>query len=372
MGSTCLEAAHEDNPEDFPSCVQRGLDDDPCANDDDCDFDHYWDDDGRCREKGDIDDDCSFNDPDDPQPDDEEIPCKAGLKCHPEDSVCTANCVTDYPCTSDFECMSGESCVPITVGDDADTWHACAPIGDSAADRCDDNADCEDDRRCNGGICDVDANNADACASDSDCAEGLFCDLAAFSETGSSRTASQTCTPYFSAGTSCFPVSISLGFNSGCNPDTAPACVYVDDNSQWECTTSKREEDALCYNYESIGYPGEPTDCETGLICDYWDSTASFWTCTPGAAAGDDCDTSVSDPTLPSCGLGLFCDPTDGVCVEQVGPGGDCEDPNTSAAESGLCANGDCVEHWDGNGSFICTDAPIPVDNEGDGLTCNG
>jgi hypothetical protein len=70
--------------------------------------------------------------------------------------------------------------------------------------------------------------------------------------------------------------------------------------------------------------------------------------------------------------VGLFCDPTDAMCVEQVGPGGDCEDPNSNAAEVGLCTNGACVDHWDGDGSFICTDRPVPEANEGDALTCNG
>jgi len=372
-GTTCVDAGDPDNPETYPSCVQRGTDSDPCTNDGDCDWNFYCNAAGDCTEKGDEGDDCSFNDTADPQPDDEDAQCKAGLKCNPNSLTCVTNCSRNYPCTLDFECAEGDSCRPVTVGDDSTSWETCQAIGANATARCDDDADCVDERRCAGGVCQTDLSIGDDCTTDEECEVGSFCDTAQFSESGSTRTPTLQCTAYFNAGDPCFPGAISMGYSSGCNPATSPECVYID--GTWECTTSKRGEDDTCIPYSLTIVPDEPSDCAPGLQCEYSDTTIGTYSCTDGAGLGDDCDDSIGDDTALLCDEGLFCltsgsgTPT---CVEQVDPGSDCEDPNTNDAEDGLCRNGDCVEHWDGNGSFICTDAPVPVLNDGDGLTCNG
>ena len=38
--------------------------------------------------------------------------------------------------------------------------------------------------------------------------------------------------------------------------------------------------------------------------------------------------------------------------------------------DNGLCKNGDCVAHWSGDGSFVCSDAPVRESQGGDNLTC--
>ncbi len=44
-----------------------------------------------------------------------------------------------------------------------------------------------------------------------------------------------------------------------------------------------------------------------------------------------------------ACGAGLVCDTEatpNPVCVQQVAPGGDCENPHTGAEDDALCLNG--------------------------------
>jgi hypothetical protein len=62
------------------------------------------------------------------------------------------------------------------------------------------------------------------------------------------------------------------------------------------------------------------------------------------------------------------------VCVAQLDPGEDCENPEVrGGGDATLCKNNDCLENWDENGiDFICSDAPVPESNGGDGLTCGG
>lgn len=376
-GSTCLPAGDPDNPNAYPTCVQRGTDGDPCSQHTHCDWDHYCSASGNCVPKGDVGDDCSFNVPATPVPGDERAQCRAGLRCHPTDLTCVANCELDYPCSSNAECAEGNSCVPVTVGEDATTWSVCRPIGTGASDRCDDNDDCVASRRCAGGVCQADVTIGNDCTTDADCEAGSFCDTARYGSTGSTRTATYICTQFFNAGEPCFMLSASGGHNSGCNPNSAPQCAYDGDRSAWTCTTVKRPVGAACFPYVTLGFPSEPSDCARGLACEATTPTVtSEWFCSPGAALGEDCDDDVNDSDALLCGVGLFCDPTNAECVPQLDPGADCDDPNTTAvaAEPGLCKNGACVSNWDQASSveYICTDAPVSVANDGDGLTCNG
>ncbi len=381
-GTTCVPADDPDNPENYPSCVQRGTEGRPCTNDGDCDYNFYCNA-GDCTEKGDEGDSCSFDDPANPVPDDEDAKCKAGLKCNPNSLTCVVNCSIDYPCDIDFECPDGQSCRPETVSDDATSWHTCQLIGEGSADRCDDNLDCSDDRRCSGGVCARDLGIGDDCTTDEECEDGTFCDTALYDSQVVSRTATGQCTPYFNAREPCFALGASYGYSSGCNPSTAPQCVFVGTSiavadRDWECRATVLQEGDACIPYSVVNprLAAEASDCAEGLTCQYATDTATMWTCTVGADAGEACDDNVSDGDALTCAPGLFCDTEalpSPVCVEQLDPGADCEDPhNANTAQPGLCKNGACVEHWDGNGSYICTDAPVPTANTGDGLTCNG
>src|SRR5690606_17675105 len=138
---------------------------------------------GDCAEKGDAGDACTFNDADEPMPNDEDAGCKPGLKCDPNEEICVANCQLDYPCTVNTECPQDHACVPIDVGDDSSSWKACRPIGTAATDRCDEDSDCVESRRCDDGVCNADyviggPPAADTCNRDAQCEAGSFCDLA--------------------------------------------------------------------------------------------------------------------------------------------------------------------------------------------------
>jgi hypothetical protein len=267
--------------------------------------------------------------------------------------------------------------MPYTVGDDSTSWHVCQPIGTDATARCDDNADCVDTRRCDGNVCVGDLGVGDDCTTDEECEAGSFCDLAHLDSTLADRDPTGQCTAYFNPQDPCFPLATTLGYASGCNPNSAPQCVYVGTagSLEWECRATLRQEDDTCYPW-SLVLASELSDCEPGLLCEYVGETATEYTCTAGASLGDDCDDEFGDGDALNCGAGLFCD-VNAIpapeCVAQLDPGGDCEDPhNAGSAQPDLCKNGACVEHWDGNGSYICTDAPVPIENEGDGLTCDG
>src|SRR5690606_14498384 len=122
-GSSCLVASDAENPNNVDSCVQRGLEGQPCTNDNDCDFNFYCDSEGDCTEKGDVGDGCSFKDPSQPLPDEVEAGCKSGLSCHPLDLVCVNNCTEGFTCEVDAQCPEGQSCVPVTVENEAAAFH---------------------------------------------------------------------------------------------------------------------------------------------------------------------------------------------------------------------------------------------------------
>src|SRR5690606_30905790 len=127
-----------------------------------------------------------------------------------------------------------------------------------------------------------------------------------------------------------------------------------------------RAEDADCYPMgDSL------SECAAGLRCEATDLAATWvYTCTAGAELDDDCDADYGDDEDLDCGPGLTC--KEGVCIAQVGPGSDCEDlDDNTAGDPTLCTNSSCMENWDENGpDFICSDAPVPESNGGDGLTC--
>src|SRR6478735_912543 len=371
VGTTCLDQGDPDNPNSYPTCVQRGEEDEPCFEDADCDYNFYCAPNSKCVEKGDIGDDCTFNDQDDPAPLDEDAGCKAGLKCDPDNFVCVNSCTENYPCGSNAECPEDFVCAPVSINGSTAVWHQCVSTGTTASDHCDlnDDADCAADSYCDGVdlVCLDDVNLSDACSKDAMCEEGSFCDLNYADATNVYRVASLACTAYFQAGDPCFYPT--AGVSSGCSPD-APLCLYDSTDARWEGAEELRGEGDDCYDTVSVALPSE---CEAGLRCEVTDAAATWpYTCTAGAGLDDDCDNLYGDDTDLDCGAGFTC--KDAVCIAQLDPGEDCEDAdNPGFGDPDLCKNGAlaCVENWDNNGpDFICSDAPVPESNGGDNLTC--
>jgi len=361
-GTTCLEAGG-DNPEDFPICVQRGEGTDPCTEDDDCDYNFYCAPNSDCTEKGDLGDDCTFNDEDDPMPGDEDAGCKAGLSCDPVDLVCVNTCTENFPCLSNAACPEGFVCAPINVDEDDENWSACVPTGTDAGDRCDEDADCVEGWFCDGSVCDED--DADAtCDRNAQCPTGRYCNLNTFDSTNTAITAAATCDTFIQGGDPCSPPSATTGVVTGCGED-APLCLWDSADATWKCQAELRGAGDDCFDLGA----GLPSECEPGLRCELT-TDGEPYTCTAGADLGDACDATHTDADEIDCGVGLTCKNEE--CVEQVGPGSDCEDPdNEGAADSTMCTNASCTDNWDENGpEFICTDAPVPESNGGDGLIC--
>jgi len=354
-GTTCL-APGVDNTSDFPICVQRGIGEQPCTADDDCDFNFYCGGGGKCAEKGDVGDDCSFKDSDEPIPGEEDASCLAGLKCSPDTTKCVANCHEDYPCVANIECPKNFVCAPATFGDDSTSWHTCQATGEDAEARCDsgEDADCVSNRYCDGSVCQRDVASDEACSRDAMCDTGLFCDLAATDALGGYRYATNQCKPFILAGEPCFPELNHTGCGS-----KAQLCLLNVEESEYQCYKALRKAGEDC-NVDG--------DCVVGLACETTDLTATWTkTCTAGAEEGDECDSDTADDEKLDCGAGLLC--VEGECVEQKNPGSDCE--KDGAADASICKNSACVENWNENGpNFVCSDAPVPESQGGDGLTC--
>lgn len=367
-GTTCLAATDPDNPDkDSSICVRRGVKDEPCNADKDCDFNFYCSKSGDCTEKGDEGDDCSFNDADAPMPGDEDAGCKPGLSCSPETEKCVAFCEEDFPCTHNSQCPEDFVCAPATVGNDSTQWKTCQSVGKNANARCDEDADCEGNRYCDGSVCQSDKSINEGCVRDAMCESGSFCDKATSDEYNYYRTPTLVCTGYFQASEPCFPSADSATSN-GC-ASGASRCLYdAEDDGRFECTKNLRKAGDFCNPSNVVA------ECAPGLSCEVVDLTSTPWiyVCTTGAEEGDDCDELMDDDEALSCGPGLLCYEEE--CIDQRQPGEDCEDPDAPGyGKSALCLNSDCVENWDQNGvDWICSDAAVPVDNSGDGLTCGG
>ncbi len=372
-GSTCLSADDPDNPADFPACVQRSTDGQPCTSDVDCDYNFYCNDSGDCVEKGDAGDTCSFNNPDMPLPGEEDIGCKAGLKCSPSDLTCVANCNEGYPCQVNSECPAEHACVPVTIGDDADNWKMCRPLGTTQEDNCDDDTDCLSDRYCSGGTCAADEPDGDECTRDEMCEAGTFCDRAERNSDGSARTPPDppVCAVDFEAGGSCYPKQDEDEYSTGCDPAGASLCLSTHDENdelaEYECKSELKGANSRC----EMGF----SECQPGLTCEL-NTGDTDPTCVGGASEGSSCDDNYGDNGEISCAPGLTCLESTSTCVAQRAPGADCEHPTTPGdGLNDLCLNFDCVENWrDGETQpeFVCSDAPIPESNGGDNLTCGG
>jgi len=349
-GSTCLAADHPDNPNDVPTCVKRGLQDEPCTQDDDCDFNFFCNGAGNCTEKGDAGETCSFNDPTEPAPGDENIQCKAGLSCNPVTLQCVESCTLGFTCATnngdaDLACPADSGCAPLEVAEATSAFRVCTALGNSAASRCNSDADCVATRYCDGSVCQSDKTNGATCAAQNECAAGLHCDIGNTGNCVNNLAATVACTNDFQCG----PAS------AGClNQGT----------TGFACRNNKLPNGDEC---------GDSAACNSGR-CELASEVATVTTCVAGAAAGADCDSIPSDGEALSCRPGLLCfgetgGPGSGSCVQQANPGRNCENPDEDADDE-MCANGSsCTDQWDLD---ICTDAAVSKTNGGNGLTCDG
>lgn len=342
-GTTCLAAGDPENPNNDSACVSRAVDGEPCTEDTDCDFNYYCGPGGECAEKGSEGDPCSFDDPELPAPGAEDAACKLGLSCHPLDLVCVNNCSEGYTCYADSECPDGFSCAPLTVGDDSTSFHVCRELGSTGTARCDDDVDCVENRYCGGGICSADADENEECGADGQCPDGTYC-----------NDTTLVCAPYTLRGNACVRLDGTFA-SEECEP-AAVGCIYDEGDAALKCSSSKNDLGEGCL---------ADYDCESGM-CEYATSEATAMTCVGGADVEDDCDEDVATGDALRCMPGAVC--FEGACRAQLPAGGDCED--SSAADSSLCANSDCVQTWDD--AFMCTDQPIPESVGGTGLTCDG
>ncbi|MBN1606702.1 MAG: hypothetical protein JW940_08710, partial [Polyangiaceae bacterium] len=348
-GSTCAMPAGSTRP----ICIRRGVQGGQCTKNADCDFDFYCTDAGKCTAKAGAGEDCSYEDPEEPLPGEERDLCKAGLTCNPATEKCVEACTVGAICSGaayDAECPVGASCAPLTVNDDTTSFHVCRALGKSSSARCDDEADCEPTWYCAAAnVCASDADIDDDCTVDAQCPEGTYCD-----------DTTVECTAYAQPGDECDRTGdlvTNLAEECGSrlcivDPDTAPSLTTV-------CSSSKLNNGQPCLlNY----------DCKSSL-CEQADEADETYTCIAGAKAGDDCDTDVTTADGLTCGPGLACDPDDGTCVAQVGPGQDCEVEAGGSGDPLICTNTSCVAQWD---QFMCTDALVPETNGGSGVTCDG
>ncbi len=348
-GSTCLPATHPDNPNNVPTCVKRGREDEPCTADDDCDFNFYCGG-GSCTEKSDVDETCSFNDPDSPAPNDEDVQCKAGLSCHPLQLKCVAACSLGSVCAitgdADLACPANTGCAPLEVDESTATYRTCQAVGESSAALCNSDDDCASNRYCDGTNCQADKIAAANCAEQKECATGLHCDINNTGTCVTNLAALSTCTDDFQ-----------------CGPNSAGCLDGGTDGLA--CRNN------LLANGDTCG-TGEA--CQSGR-CEFANASATDFTCVPGAGASAACDSQTGDGDAQSCAPGLLCfgetgDTASGTCVTKALAGADCNNPDGDADDD-MCANAStCEDVW--NEGEMCTDAPIAKAEGGTGLVCDG
>lgn len=353
-GTSCLAADDPANGNGVPSCIKRSVVDEACTDDTDCDFGLYCDV-ATCAEKGDLGDECTYDDADGSglHPNS----CKPGLSCDPNSKECVAACSAGYECSTDYQCPDGFSCAPIYADDD-ELFHVCRALGSKITDQCDDQNDCVESQYCNLGVGDTIGN----CAGDKDvdedctgapgqCTEGTFCD-AVDGQCKAYNTPDEQCTR--ADNTSADPKDFPE-----CSPSTAGCFPRYNEELlavEYFCRNAKNANGADCW---------VPADCQSGKceIVDEPEDGRTGYACTAGANVGDDCD------EAHSCKTGTVCDPVEAKCVAQIAPGADCENPETEAPDSYLCANGVCADQWD---MLMCSDAPVPESAGGSGVTCDG
>jgi hypothetical protein len=341
-GTTCVGGGGFENAGEDPTCVTRRVVGEFCTRDNECDFDIYCNNAGRCEEKGDPGEACVFRNPARPSSSDLEVPCKQGLSCHPTELVCKANCSEGFTCGDDGQCPAGLACIPLQLPNGGGTFATCrAPAEDGP---CNSAADCLAAQSCNSlGVAstcvDKPGLNATCSFLSGACQPGLYC-----------SNTSGTCVAYTALGQACV-------FAAECDPATATAgCVFNPTAAAAQCAAQKNALAARCQ---------VASDCASGL-CEITTSGSNA-ICTAGVGVGASCDNSTSDPLAPACAPGLSCDA--GKCVARLDPGAICRDPDSGLPSSSLCKNSLCQVQWE---VPMCSDAPVAKTLGGSGVTCDG
>jgi hypothetical protein len=364
-GTSCVDVGNPDNPSTAkPSCVTRGLANAPCTSDAKCDFGFYCDvmGTGTCVAKGAPGATCAYKNPTEPVPGDLAKQCMPGLTCNPVTKTCIESCKTGYVCSgSDWSCKAGESCIPITVGNQVGKFQTCSAQHSAAAPipECNSKEDCGAGNYCSGTTCKAILATGDACVGVAgECPAGTYC-----------PTGGGTCTVYKTNTTTCVQAAGTVTLQE-CNPATAIGCVYkraaATDPVDYICSSSLLAEGQLC---------GGNHDCVTNK-CEYASAAAADKTCIKGkdatSAGGCLSAASATANDATTCAAGFTC--KSGKCVAQVGPGGNCESSTTAgAADADLCKNATCDDkQWKDSSAIMCTDGAVPVVNGGTNASCDG
>ncbi|MBN2718625.1 MAG: hypothetical protein JXX14_22460 [Deltaproteobacteria bacterium] len=354
-GTSCVPPGSADNAGNQAMCVNRGLEGDPCTmGDDNCDFGLYCAD-GWCAAKADVDEPCAYAKNGRPVAGELSVPCKLGLTCNPalDDTsngagICVAPCSTGSLCTVDSECPDGQSCAPISVGNDSNSFFACRPLGSTAAHRCDSHADCIPTSHCTAsGVCAADAVEGGSCQEDEQCPEATYC-------------AAGTCTVYTLPGDVCTRSAVTFE-SPECGPDAA-GCIYDATADDTICSSAKLINGEHCL---------ADYDCASGL-CEQTtvNGVPDDMVCYAGAREGDACD-DIAESLVASqtrCAPGLACDSETNLCYVLATPGDLCEAEAGGAPDDTICAT-TCTEAW---GEYLCDDGPVEILDGGTGVICDG
>jgi hypothetical protein len=359
-GSSCVNVGDPDNPSSTSAtCVTRGTAGAVCTSDSKCDYGFYCDTTGTgtCTAKGEPGATCAYKDPVNPSISALTKPCMPGLTCNPVTKTCIEPCKTGFVCGgNDWICPSGESCIPITVGNVVDQFITCSAQHSVAAPitRCNSKEDCGAGYYCNVNSCKaVLAAGADCAGVAGECTAGTYCN-------------GSVCTAYTLNTKPCTASPGSL-VSAECDPASAIGCVVKVSDVGVETPICSA---TLLANGDNCT---RGIDCASGK-CEYATAAALYKTCIVGAALGGDCVATASAiaGNSTTCAAGLVC--KSGQCVAQVGPGSSCESKTTAGtADSSLCANGSCdSSQWSAAGAIMCTDAAVSVNNGGTGVMCDG
>jgi hypothetical protein len=219
-------------------------------------------------------------------------------------------------CKSPLECQDGY-CEGSTSPGCAGTCHAFAATGAACGTGA---VTCRRSDICTNSICVARAAQGGACASSSDCSDGLFCN-------------NHICQTASAEGGPCTGGGFASDCQAGLYCDrsvTSPVCKKRIDTGG-ACTSSGQCRDGLacstqnvCQTIADVGQSCSTSACAEDASCD---ATA---TCKLGGQLGSDCASS-------SCGLNLYCD-ANKKCVQKIPFGGAC-DPT---GPSGQCQLGNC------------------------------
>lgn len=355
-GTSCVPPGQPGNSSNQAMCINRGIENEPCVivgGQDNCDFNFFCNAAGVCAPKANAGESCTYDSLTNPVFGNIAAPCKPGLTCNPTldtsangAGLCVAPCSANSVCMADFECPEGQSCAPITVGNNSTGFSACRVLGSGATHRCDSHSDCVATSYCNAsGVCAPDAAQEADCTVNEQCPAGTYCD--------------GVCTAFTLNGSAC--IRDAATFESPQCSSTAVGCIYDDTKAGTICSTAKMANGAVCL---------ADYDCASGL-CEVLDTGAvAEQECFAGNAVGQPCD---DNPTTfassrARCAAGLECDATTHVCFKLLGPGEDCEAINGGGPDLTVCATG-CADTW---GEYLCTDGPVDVLDGGTGVVCDG